>query len=53
MSSALLDSFLAAGGEVRFHTAVTGILTGRGRVRGVRLADGQVGRTPLRTPPAS
>ncbi|MEU7169229.1 NAD(P)/FAD-dependent oxidoreductase [Streptomyces morookaense] len=41
MSTALLDSFLAAGGEVRFNTSVTGILTGRGRVVGVRLDDGE------------
>ncbi|MEV8585556.1 NAD(P)/FAD-dependent oxidoreductase [Streptomyces sp. NPDC051180] len=41
MSTAILDSFLAAGGEVRFHTEVTGILTERGRVAGVRLADGE------------
>ena len=41
MSSAFLDSFLAAGGEVRFNTAVEAILTERGRAVGVRLDDGQ------------
>jgi phytoene dehydrogenase-like protein len=41
MSSAFLDSFLAAGGEVRFNTAVEAILTERGRAAGVRLDDGQ------------
>ncbi|WP_432143456.1 phytoene desaturase family protein [Streptomyces sp. bgisy084] len=41
MSSAFLDSFLRAGGEVRFNTAVEAILTERGRAVGVRLDDGQ------------
>lgn len=41
MSSALLDSFVAAGGQVRFNTAVEAILTERGSVVGVRLDDGQ------------
>ncbi|MEW2081003.1 NAD(P)/FAD-dependent oxidoreductase [Streptomyces sp. NPDC005283] len=41
MSSAFLDSFLAAGGEVRFNTGVEAILTERGRAVGVRLDDGQ------------
>ncbi|MFI1168464.1 phytoene desaturase family protein [Streptomyces sp. NPDC020801] len=41
MSSAFLDSFLAAGGEVRFNTAVEAILAERGRAVGVRLDDGQ------------
>ncbi|MER5972287.1 NAD(P)/FAD-dependent oxidoreductase [Streptomyces sp. NPDC002055] len=41
MSSAFLDSFLTAGGEVRFNTAVEAILTERGRAVGVRLDDGQ------------
>ncbi|MFL4953153.1 phytoene desaturase family protein [Streptomyces sp. MMS24-I31] len=41
MSSAFLDSFLAAGGEVRFNTAVEAILAERGRTVGVRLDDGQ------------
>ncbi|MFQ6326882.1 phytoene desaturase family protein [Nocardia sp. CWNU-33] len=42
MSSAILDSFLQAGGEVRFNTEVRAILTDRGRVFGVRLDDNQV-----------
>ncbi|MGW8700123.1 phytoene desaturase family protein [Streptomyces eurythermus] len=41
MSTALLDSFLTAGGDVRFNTAVETVLTERGRVAGVRLDDGQ------------
>lgn len=41
MSSAILDSFLRAGGEVRFNTAVDAILTEAGRAIGVRLEDGQ------------
>ncbi|GLZ30074.1 hypothetical protein Lesp02_22640 [Lentzea sp. NBRC 105346] len=40
MSTAILDSFLRAGGEVRFNTAVTNILTHNGAVTGVRLDDG-------------
>ncbi|MFF0203924.1 phytoene desaturase family protein [Streptomyces sp. NPDC005017] len=41
MSGALLDVFLEAGGEIRFNTAVTGILSEGGRVKGVRLDDGE------------
>lgn len=41
MSSALLSSFVAAGGEVRFNTAVEQILTTAGRVCGVRLEGGE------------
>lgn len=41
MSTAILDSFLQAGGEVRFNTAVEHILTRHGAVYGVRLDDGQ------------
>lgn len=41
MSTALLDSFLEAGGEVRFHTEVEAVLTRRGRAVGVRLAGGE------------
>lgn len=41
MSTAILDSFLRAGGEVRFNTGVEAILTASGRVIGVRLDDGQ------------
>jgi phytoene dehydrogenase-like protein len=41
MSSALLDSFVAAGGQVHFSTAVEAILTEHDRVVGVRLDDGQ------------
>lgn len=40
MSEAILDSFLAAGGEVRFNTGVQSILTEGGRVVGVRLDGG-------------
>ncbi|MVU77681.1 FAD-dependent oxidoreductase [Nocardia sp. ET3-3] len=40
MSGAVLDSFLRAGGEVRFNTGVERILTESGRVIGVRLEDG-------------
>ncbi|WP_028476853.1 NAD(P)/FAD-dependent oxidoreductase [Nocardia sp. CNY236] len=40
MSSAILDSFRAAGGDVRFNTGVEAILTENGRVLGVRLGDG-------------
>ncbi|TWP47035.1 NAD(P)/FAD-dependent oxidoreductase [Lentzea tibetensis] len=41
MSTAILDSFLEAGGQVRFNTAVTRILTRNGAVCGVRLDDGE------------
>lgn len=41
LSSALLDSFQRAGGDVRFNTAVERILTRDGRARGVRLDDGE------------
>ncbi|MCB0932195.1 MAG: NAD(P)/FAD-dependent oxidoreductase [Mycobacterium sp.] len=41
MSEAILDSFLAAGGEVRFNTAVRAILTDGGRVIGARLDDAE------------
>jgi prolycopene isomerase len=41
MSSALLGSFLDAGGEVRFNTGVEAILTDEGRVTGVRLDTGE------------
>ncbi|REK91810.1 NAD(P)/FAD-dependent oxidoreductase [Streptomyces inhibens] len=41
MSTAILGSFLKAGGEARFNTAVERILTRRGKVVGVRLDDGQ------------
>jgi len=40
MSSAMLDSFLAAGGEVRFNSAVTKIRTHQGAVVGVTLDNG-------------
>ncbi|KAF0845320.1 phytoene desaturase family protein [Nocardia caishijiensis] len=40
MSTAILDSFLGAGGEVRFNTGVAAILAQDGRVLGVRLDDG-------------
>lgn len=40
MSTAILDSFLDAGGEVRFNTGVEAILTHFGQVLGVRLDDG-------------
>ncbi|WP_431965446.1 phytoene desaturase family protein [Nocardia sp. bgisy134] len=40
MSTAILDTFLAAGGEVRFNTGVEAILTAGGRAFGVRLDDG-------------
>lgn len=40
MSTALLDAFLQAGGEVRFNTAAERILTDRGAVCGVRLSGG-------------
>ncbi|WP_245671131.1 phytoene desaturase family protein, partial [Nocardia amamiensis] len=40
MSAAILDAFLAAGGEVRFNAGVEAILTESGRVLGVRLEDG-------------
>ncbi|MEV0334473.1 NAD(P)/FAD-dependent oxidoreductase [Nocardia sp. NPDC050717] len=40
MSTAILDAFLAAGGEVRFNTGVDAILTQSGRAFGVRLDDG-------------
>jgi phytoene dehydrogenase-like protein len=41
MSEAILDSFLAAGGEVRFNTGVHAILTESGRVVGVRVDGGE------------
>lgn len=41
MSTAILDSFLEAGGQVRFNTSVEAILTSGGTVFGVRLDDGQ------------
>ncbi|MFG2901767.1 phytoene desaturase family protein [Streptomyces zaomyceticus] len=41
MSGAILDAFLEAGGEVRFHTSVEAILTRGGKAVGVRLDDGQ------------
>ncbi|MFD0360490.1 phytoene desaturase family protein [Nocardia sp. GCM10030253] len=41
LSTAVLDAFLQAGGEVRFNTAVEAIRTDGGRVVGVRLDDGQ------------
>ncbi|MFE5297071.1 FAD-dependent oxidoreductase [Streptomyces sp. NPDC056632] len=41
LSTALLDSFLAAGGEARFHTEAEALLTERGRVVGVRFAGGE------------
>lgn len=40
MSSAILEAFLTAGGEVRFNTEVEAILTRGGAVSGVRLDDG-------------
>lgn len=40
MSSAILEAFLEAGGEVRFNSEVRAILTENGRVLGVRLDDG-------------
>jgi phytoene dehydrogenase-like protein len=40
MSEAILDSFLDAGGEVRFSTGVQAVLTENGRVIGVRLDGG-------------
>ncbi|WP_454199339.1 phytoene desaturase family protein [Nocardia sp. Marseille-Q1738] len=40
MSTAILDSFLHAGGEVRFNCGVEAILTAAGRAFGVRLEDG-------------
>lgn len=40
MSAAILDAFLAAGGHVRFHSAVVEILTDAQGVAGVRLDDG-------------
>ncbi|MFE3002329.1 phytoene desaturase family protein [Nocardia sp. NPDC059246] len=40
MSAAILDSFLQAGGQVRFNTGVEAILTVGGRVLGVRLEGG-------------
>ena len=40
LSTALLDSFLQAGGEVRFNTSAERILTHQGAVCGVRLSDG-------------
>ncbi|NWB27973.1 phytoene desaturase family protein [Pseudomonas gingeri] len=41
MSSALVESFLETGGEVRFNCAVERIITAEGRVRGVRLEGGE------------
>ncbi|MEK2495355.1 NAD(P)/FAD-dependent oxidoreductase [Kitasatospora purpeofusca] len=41
LSTAILDSFLGAGGQVRFNTAATALLTEHGRVTGVRLDDGE------------
>lgn len=41
MSSALVDSFTEAGGEVRFNCGVEKILTQGGHVSGVRLDDGE------------
>ncbi|WP_216906598.1 phytoene desaturase family protein [Nocardia noduli] len=41
MSSAILDSFLRAGGTVRFNTSVHGINTDGTRVTGIRLDDGE------------
>ncbi|WP_062991293.1 phytoene desaturase family protein [Nocardia anaemiae] len=40
MSTAILDAFLQAGGDVRFNIAVEAILTDAGQVSGVRLDDG-------------
>lgn len=40
LSEAILDSFLAAGGDVWFNTGVAAILTENGRVAGVRLDNG-------------
>ncbi|MCF2528829.1 phytoene desaturase family protein [Yinghuangia soli] len=40
MSSAMLDSFLEAGGEVKFNANVTRIITRGGAACGVRLEDG-------------
>ncbi len=40
MSSAMLDSFLAAGGEVRFNAGVAKIRTHQGRAVGVTLENG-------------
>ncbi|WP_436775350.1 phytoene desaturase family protein [Yinghuangia sp. YIM S09857] len=40
MSSAMLASFLEAGGEVKFNSDVAKILTSGGAVAGVRLSDG-------------
>lgn len=41
LSYAMLESFLDAGGEARFHTAVERIVTRAGRACGVRLAGGE------------
>lgn len=41
LSEAILDSFLAAGGEVWFNTGVAAILTENGRVTGVQLDGGE------------
>ncbi|MGV9314498.1 phytoene desaturase family protein, partial [Streptomyces sp. NPDC003691] len=41
LSYAMLESFLQAGGEVRFHTAVERIVTRGGRAAGVLLEDGR------------
>ncbi|WP_069166480.1 phytoene desaturase family protein [Nocardia altamirensis] len=40
MSTAILDTFLSAGGDVRFNTGVEAVLTSAGRAIGVRLDDG-------------
>ncbi len=40
LTDALADSLTAAGGRLQCGTAVSGLLTDSGRVRGVRLADG-------------
>lgn len=42
MSNALVDSFLEAGGEVRFNCGVEKIYTNDGQVSGVRLETGEV-----------
>ncbi|MGW2696416.1 phytoene desaturase family protein [Streptomyces sp. NPDC001296] len=41
LSSAMLESFLEGGGEVRFNTSVDKIVTRGGRAVGVRLDDGE------------
>ncbi len=47
MSSAMLDSFLVAGGDARFNAGVARILTHGGRVTGVRLENGEEIFAPL------